>query len=114
MPSFSLSFSCSLTIPPYALACFCTISIGIISDRLKIRGPFVLGGCVLSITGFAMLYATSPESHPGVGYAGAILAACGVFPTVPVMLAWSSGNAGASLKKGVIIALTGGFGNLGG
>jgi MFS family permease len=85
-----------------------------LSDRLQRRGPFVVGCCVLAIVGYAMLYATSPAKLPGVGYAGAILAACGVFPTVPVLLAWSSGNAGGSLKKGVIIALIGAFGNLGG
>jgi len=85
-----------------------------LSDRLQKRGPFVMGCSLLGIIGYAMLYATSPEKHPSVGYTGAILAACGVFPTVPIMLAWSSGNAGASLKKAVVIALTGGFGNLGG
>jgi len=61
-----------------------------------------------------MLYATSPTKLPGVGYAGSILAALGIFPTIPLMLAWGSGNAGASLKKGVIIGLQSGIGNLGG
>lgn len=69
---------------------------------------------LLAIIGYALLYATSPTYHPGVGYAGAILAALGVFPAVPVMLAWGSGNAGASLKKAVIIGLQSGVGNLGG
>ena len=103
-----------LTIPPYALACMCTIGLSMVSDRLQIRGPFVMGSSLLAITGYAILYATSPVKQAYIGYAGSILAACGVFPTIPIMLAWSSGNAGASLKKGVVIALTGGVGNFGG
>lgn len=85
-----------------------------LSDHFKVRGPFVMGCSLLAIAGYSMLYATSPKNLPGVGYAGAILAACGVFPTVPLMLAWGSGNAGSSLKKAVIIGLLSGIGNLGG
>jgi Na+/melibiose symporter-like transporter len=103
-----------MTIPPYAIGCGCTILMGMMSDRYKMRGPFVMGGAFLAIVGYAMLYATSPSNLPGVGYAGSILAACGVFPTVPIMLAWGSGNAGSSLKKAVIIGLLSGIGNLGG
>jgi hypothetical protein len=69
---------------------------------------------LLAIIGFSMLYATSPKKLPGVGYAGSILAACGIFPTVPLLLAWGSGNAGSSLKKAVVIGLLSGVGNLGG
>jgi sugar phosphate permease len=111
---YSASHAQLLTIPPYALACAFTIFIGNLSDRYKIRGPFIMFCSLLSITGYAMLYATSPKNLPGVGYAGSILAALGIFPTIPLMLAWGSGNAGGSLKKGVIIGLQSGIGNLGG
>ncbi|TFK34022.1 major facilitator superfamily domain-containing protein [Crucibulum laeve] len=111
---FTASQAQLLTIPPYALGCLCTIMFGMLSDRAKLRGPFVMGCSVLGIIGYSMLYATSPTNHPGAGYAGAIIAACGVFPTVPLMLAWGSGNAGSSLKKAVIIGLLSGIGNLGG
>lgn len=103
-----------MTIPPYAIGCVFTIGTGILSDRYKLRGPFVMGGALLAIIGYAMLYATSPTNFPGVGYAGSIVAACGVFPTIPIMLAWGSGNAGSSLKKAVTIGLMSGVGNLGG
>lgn len=85
-----------------------------LSDRFKMRGPFVMGCSLLAIIGYSMLYATSPKNHPGAGFAGSILAACGVFPTVPLMLAWGSANAGSSLKKAVVIGLLSGVGNLGG
>ncbi len=73
-----------------------------------------MGCSLLAILGYAMLYTTNPATLPGVGYAGCILITCGVFPTVPLMLVWGSGNAGSSLKKGVIIGLQSGVGNLGG
>ena len=107
----SLNSYARMTIPPYAIGCVCTILVGWASDRAKLRGPFVMGCALVAIVGYAMLLATSA---PGVGYAGAILAACGVFPTVPLMLAWGSGNAGSSLKKAVVIGLQSCIGNLGG
>ena len=107
--------SCRLTTPsPTRWHVRFTIFIGNLSDRYKIRGPFIMFCSLLSITGYAMLYATSPKNLPGVGYAGSILAALGIFPTIPLMLAWGSGNAGGSLKKGVVIGLQSGIGNLGG
>lgn len=68
----------------------------------------------MAIVGYAMLYATSPTSHPGVGYAGTFLATLGVFPTLPLMLAWGPGNSGGALHKAVIIGMQSGVGNLGG
>ncbi len=103
-----------MTIPPYAAGCVCTILAGWGSDRMRLRGPFIMACALLAIVGYSMLYATSPTKLPGVGYAGAILAACGVFPTVPLMLAWGAGNAGSSLKRAVIIGLQSCIGNLGG
>lgn len=50
----------------------------------------------------------------GAGYAGAVLAAVGVFPTIAVDLAWAGGNAGGDMKRGVVIAMVIGLGNLGG
>ncbi|PBL00054.1 MFS general substrate transporter [Armillaria gallica] len=111
---YSASQAQLMTIPPYAIGCIFTIVIGSLSDRFKVRGPFIMGCSLLAILGYAMLYTTNPATLPGVGYAGCILITCGVFPTVPLMLVWGSGNAGSSLKKGVIIGLQSGVGNLGG
>ncbi|KAF8900522.1 major facilitator superfamily domain-containing protein [Mucidula mucida] len=111
---YSASEAQLMTIPPYAAGCVCTILAGWGSDRMRLRGPFIMACALLAIVGYSMLYATSPTKLPGVGYAGAILAACGVFPTVPLMLAWGAGNAGSSLKRAVIIGLQSCIGNLGG
>jgi hypothetical protein len=100
-----------LTVPPYVAGCFCTILVGIYSDKCQLRGPFVIGGATVSLIGYVVLYT---RGTAGVGYAGTFLAAVGVFPTIAVMVAWAGGNAGGDMKRGVVIAMVIGLANLGG
>ncbi|KAF4599269.1 hypothetical protein EYR40_006361 [Pleurotus pulmonarius] len=108
---FSSAQAQLLTVPIFACGCCSTIVIGILSDKFNIRGPFIIGCALVSMVGYIVLYTTST---PGSGYAGCIIAAVGVFPTVPVDLAWIGGNVGGTLKRGVAIAMVIGMGNLGG
>lgn len=102
-----------LSAPPYVAGCFFTVLVGIISDKRKLRGPFVILCAAVAIAGYAMLYA-APANKPGLAYAGTFVGAIGVFPSIAVVLAWAGGNAGGDIKRGVAIAMTIGFGNLGG
>ncbi|KAJ7878014.1 major facilitator superfamily domain-containing protein [Mycena leptocephala] len=104
----------SLTIPPYAAGCVATILLGALSDRVQMRGPFVAGLSLFGIAGFTMLLATDAVTQPAAGYAGCVIVAVGVYPCIPLVQAWSAGNAGGSLKKAVIFALIGMVGNFGG
>jgi hypothetical protein len=63
------------------------------------------------MVGYIILYT---QTKPGPAYVGTVLAAMGVFPTIAVDLAWAGGNAGGSMKRGVVIAMVIGIGNLGG
>jgi hypothetical protein len=85
--------------------------VGIYSDKYELRGPFVVGGAFVSLIGYIVLYT---QTAPGAGYAGAVLAAVGIFPTVPAAVAWAEGNAGGDVKRGVVIAMVVGVANLGG
>ena len=49
-----------------------------------------------------------------ISYGGTVIAACGVFPSIAVVLAWAGGSAGGDVKRGVALAMTIGVGNLGG
>ncbi|KII85937.1 hypothetical protein PLICRDRAFT_165512 [Plicaturopsis crispa FD-325 SS-3] len=102
------------TIPPYAAGCATTMLLGVLSDRAHMRGPFVMGTTLLGIIGYALLLSTSPSDLPGVGYAGTVLATCGSFPTIPLLLAWAAGNAGGNVKKGIIVGMLSSCGNVGG
>jgi hypothetical protein len=100
-----------LTVPPFVCSCISTIIVGIYSDKLNARGPFILLADVVSLIGYIMAYTTST---PRVGYAAAIIAASGVFPITPIVLSWAGGNAGGEVKKAIVFAMVVGFGNFGG
>lgn len=108
---FSAANAQLLSVPPFVSGCVCTILVGIYSDIHKLRGPYVIAGAFVSLVGYIILYT---QSRPGVSYAGAVLAAVGVYPTIAVDLAWAGSNAGGDIKCGVVIAMVIGLGNLGG
>lgn len=70
------------------------------SDKHNLRGPYIIGSTLISIIGYIVLYT---QSKPGVAYAGAVIAAMGVFPTIAVDLAWAGSAAGGDVRKGGII-----------
>lgn len=99
------------SVPPYVLACLCTIAGGYLADKKSQRGIFMIFFCCLSTLGFVLLIATD---DPHVQYLGTFLAAAGIYPNVPMGVAWNGNNIGGSTKRGVGIAMHVGFGNLGG
>jgi hypothetical protein len=68
-------------------------------------------GAAISIIGYIVLIT---QKSAGASYVGAILAATGVYPCVPVTLAWAGSNAGGDMRRGVALAMVIGMGNLGG
>ncbi|KAF9227226.1 MFS general substrate transporter [Gyrodon lividus] len=108
---FSAANAQLLSVPPFVAGCIFTILVGIYSDKHKLRGPYVIGGAFVSLLGYIALYT---QRSAATSYAGTVLAAVGVFPTIAVNLAWAGSNAGGDLKRGVVIAMVIGLGNLGG
>ncbi|KAF1850771.1 high-affinity nicotinic acid transporter [Cucurbitaria berberidis CBS 394.84] len=100
-----------MTVPPYVCACFFTIGASWYADRIRKRGIFLMGFQLVAIAGFSMLAATA---KPSVQYAGTVLAAIGIYPQIPLGMAWNSGNIGGSLKRGTGIAMQVMGGNCGG
>jgi sugar phosphate permease len=100
-----------LTVPPFVIGGIGTIIVGIYSDKHNIRGPYIIGGALVSLVGYILLYCSV---RAGPSYVGACLAAAGVYPTVAIVLAWAGSNAGGDLKRGVVLAMVIGIGNLGG
>lgn len=108
---FSAANAELLSAPPFLAGCITTILFGIYSDKRKIRGPFVTGCALVGLIGYVILYT---QTSPGISYFGTVLTAMGVFPCIPIDLAWITSNAGGDIKRGVAIAMVNGFGNLGG
>jgi len=100
-----------LSVPPYVGGCLTTIAVGWYSDKYHLRGPFIIVFSTIAIIGYIVLISTTTS---GAGYAGAMIAALGIFPTIPCLISWVGNNVGGDLKKGVVIAMVIGIGNLGG
>ncbi|KAG2107174.1 MFS general substrate transporter [Suillus discolor] len=100
-----------LSVPPFVAGCIGTIIVGIHSDKHNLRGPYIIGGALVSLVGYILLYCSV---RAGPSYVGACLAAAGVYPTVSIALAWAGSSAGGDLKRGVVLAMVIGLGNLGG
>ncbi|TID19546.1 putative high-affinity nicotinic acid transporter protein [Venturia nashicola] len=90
-----------MTTPPYIVACLFCIAGGYAADKMKTRGPFMIGFSLVAMIGFLILI-NSTNDH--VKYAGCFFITSGLFPSVPQGLAWASCNIGGTLKRSVGIA----------
>ncbi|KAG2075429.1 MFS general substrate transporter [Suillus decipiens] len=100
-----------LVVPPFVAGAIAITIVGIYSDKHNLRGPYIIGGALVSLVGYIVLYCSV---RAGPSYAGACLAAVGNYPTVPIILTWAGSNAGGDLKRGVVLAIVIGISNLGG
>lgn len=79
----------ALTIPVYTLGAVTYICMGRLSDITQYRGPFAIGGTLVSITGYTLLIANRSS---GVSFAGCFLVAMGCYTAVGTPLAWLTSN----------------------
>ncbi|KAI0581696.1 UhpC Sugar phosphate permease [Pyrenophora tritici-repentis] len=100
-----------LSVPPYACAAALTVIVGWVTDKTKLRGICNMMVAILGCIGFIMLLATT---NPTVQYAGTFLGAMGIYPTVSNTLTWASNNVEGSLKRGVMVGVVVGWGNMNG
>ncbi|KAI9573703.1 major facilitator superfamily domain-containing protein [Boletus coccyginus] len=108
---FSAANAELLTVPPSVAGSICVIIAGIYSDRHRIRGPYIIGAGIVGLVGCIILYT---QTRPGVALFGVVFASMGIYPCMPITLAWVSSNAGGDMKRGVAIAVVNGLANLGG
>lgn len=108
---FSAADAQLLSVPPFVAGSIFTVFVGIYSDRVRLRGPFVIVFSFVAMVGYIILYT---QTSPHLSYFATVLVAIGVFPCIPTDLAWLSENAGGDYKRGAAIAMVNGFGNLGG
>lgn len=100
-----------LSVPPYAVAAVATVAVGFWSDRVKKRGIFIMCIAPVGIVGFIMLLAST---RPGVQYAGTFLGALGIYPPISLIIAWVANNTEGVYKRGIVLGMVIGWGNLNG
>jgi len=65
-----------MSVPPYVVACICTIAGSYAADRSRQRGVYILGFQLIAILGFILLAAVE---KPHLRYLGTFFAAAGQF-----------------------------------
>lgn len=91
-PTILLTFGWSpiksnlLTAPIRIASAIVSVSVGIISDRTKMRGPYCVGGFLISCCG---LFMAMLVQNGNVRYAGLYLAAIGIYICQPLVIAWA-------------------------
>ncbi|KAJ7034654.1 MFS general substrate transporter [Mycena alexandri] len=108
---FSQANAQLMSTPPYIFACIVMLIVTRWSDKVQMRGPFILGIAVIGIVGYAVWYGTKSAT---AGYIAAFLACSGTFPNIALILSWAGNNTGGDLKRSVVLAMVIGLGNLGG
>lgn len=100
-----------LTVPPYAVAAVLTVFVGWLADRTQQRGICNMVVVTFGVVGFIMLLASE---DPHVQYAGTFLGAMGIYPTIPNNLSWAANNTQGTYKRGILLGVIVGWGNLNG
>jgi hypothetical protein len=100
-----------MSVPPYACAAAVTVFVGWLADRTKWRGYCNMVVSFTGCVGFAMLLGST---NVRVQYAGTFLGAMGIYPTVSNTLTWASNNVEGVYKRGVMVGIVVGWGNMNG
>lgn len=98
---------------PYAVASVVTVVVSVLSDRLRLRGPFVMFTLTIGIIGYASI-AYIDKQHVKAKYGMTMLMATGLYATTPPVLAWIANNAAGHYKRAASIGIMMAFGNCGG
>jgi MFS family permease len=86
---YSIRDSQLLSAPPYVCAIIFGMIVGFTADKIKMRGPFIILGALISATGSLVVgYAKGN----GARYFGAFLAVMGCQSNIPTVMSWSVNN----------------------
>ncbi|KAK7695993.1 hypothetical protein QCA50_000633 [Cerrena zonata] len=99
------------TVPPYVPATVLTVAVAIISDKMKLRGPFVLFFLPIAIIGYIISIVAKNNTQR---YVAVFLIASGVFPCGPCLLSIIPNNVAPHYKRAAATALYLGSSNCGG
>ncbi|PIL24725.1 MFS general substrate transporter [Ganoderma sinense ZZ0214-1] len=100
-----------LTVPVYAVACVVTCVVALVADRYGNRGYLTMASFSVGLAGYLILIASRNAT---LSYVAVFLAACGIYPTIPNIIAWVSNNVEGSYKRSVSLAMVISFGNING
>ena len=100
-----------LSVPPYVFAAVGVIVTSYFSDRLQIRGLFVIGACFTQAIGW-MIQCVAKST--GALYFGLFITALGVFCQIPPLTVWLSNNLAPHYSRATGLSVSVAMGTIGG
>ncbi|KAH9941689.1 MFS general substrate transporter [Epithele typhae] len=86
-----------LTVPPYVVGSIIVCLACYASDRLQMRGPFIIAGTSLSGIGYLLLLTVADNKH--VRYFATFCITSGTYTMGSIIFAWFTHNLGSESKK---------------
>ncbi|KAL2819573.1 major facilitator superfamily domain-containing protein [Aspergillus cavernicola] len=102
------------SIPPWAAAYGCSLTIACLSDYFRNRYIFAVLPMFIGMSGYAILLSINDTTHHHLQYGALFLLTSGCFSAGPVMMCWFGMNLGGHCRRSVGTAWQIGFGNIGG
>ncbi|WWC71753.1 uncharacterized protein I206_105712 [Kwoniella pini CBS 10737] len=97
------------TVPPYAVGFVAMVIINHFSDRLRMRGPFIIGVFSINLLGWLLLLIVTHNQH--VRYFGTFCIVIGGYATIPLIQSWVSNNTGSQTQRAVHLGFLNSFAN---
>ena len=101
------------TIPIYAVCAVVTLSAAWLSDRLRHRYSFIVGGVLFGSMGYVILLSQGGLAV-GVKYMAVFFVMTGAYIAQPIVMVWLNNNMGGHYKRAGGSACQIGIGNIGG
>ncbi|CAG8660469.1 2864_t:CDS:10 [Funneliformis caledonium] len=101
-----------LSVPPFLCGTASTLFVVVLSDRKRIRGPFIVILSLIGIVSYILLIV--PSFGITVKYIGACVVGIGASPCLATSVAWLTNNVAGNGKRSVATAMLIAFANVGG
>lgn len=99
------------SVPPTAVAWLMSVILAYVSDRFRLRSPFVAFSLAVAITGSGILLSVHDNVH--LEYGAIFLLAMGTYSCMPIVICWYTMNLRGGWERGVGTGWMIGFGNIG-
>ncbi|CAD6582353.1 MAG: hypothetical protein TREMPRED_003261 [Tremellales sp. Tagirdzhanova-0007] len=99
------------TVPPYAVGFVFMIMVNYFSDRLRIRGPFIILVFLINMLGFVILISVVHNEH--ARYFACFCIVIGGYCTIPLIQSWIANNTGSQSQRAVHLGMLNSLANWG-
>lgn len=100
------------SVPPTAAAWLISVILAVLSDKVRLRSPFIAFSLALALAGSGILLKVHDNVH--LEYGAIFMLAMGTYSSMPILICWYTMNLRTQWQRSVGTAWMIGFGNIGG